>query len=84
MIKYLDTIIATFAETIWGTPLLVLLLGGGIFFTLYSRFIPFQYLLHGFKILFGKYDNPNDPGQISHFQALTSALSATLPTPARM
>ena len=78
MIKYIDTIIANFAEFIWGTPLLILLLGGGIFFTLYSKFIPFQYIRHGFDILIGKYDNPDDPGQISHFQALTSALSATI------
>ena len=78
MIKYLDTLIASFAETMWGTPLLVLLLGGGFFFTIYSRFIPFRFILHGFNILLGKYDDPNDPGQISHFQALTSALASTV------
>jgi len=78
MIKYIDTIIANFAEFIWGTPLLILLLGGGIFFTLYSKFIPFQYIRHGFDILIGKYDNPDDPGQISHFQALSSALASTV------
>tara|TARA_Y100000590_G_scaffold130228_1_gene148750 strand:+ start:1149 stop:2522 length:1374 start_codon:yes stop_codon:yes gene_type:complete len=78
MIKYIDTIIANFAEFIWGTPLLILLLGGGIFFTIFSKFIPFQYICHGFNILIGKYDNPKDPGQISHFQALTSALASTV------
>ena len=78
MIKYIDTIIANFAEFIWGPPLLILLLGGGIFFTIFSKFIPFQYIGHGFNILIGKYDNPNDPGQISHFQALTSALASTV------
>lgn len=59
-------------------PLLVLLLGGGLFFTLYCRFIPFRYIGHGFQILRGKYDDPNDPGQVSHFQALSSALASTV------
>ena len=62
MVKYIDNILATFAETIWGTPLLVLLLGGGIIFTLYCRFIPFRYIQHGINILRGQYDDPNDPG----------------------
>ena len=78
MINQLDTIVAAFAEFMWGTPLLVLLLGGGSFFTLYCRFIPFRYVKHGFSILLGKYDNPNDPGQVSHFQALSSALASTV------
>lgn len=62
----------------WGTPLLILLLGGGLFFTYYCKFIPFRYIKHGFNILLGKYDNPNDPGQINHFQALSSALASTV------
>ena len=70
--------LARFAEFIWGPPILVLLLGGGLFFTFYCRFIPFKYLKHGFKILLGEMDNPNDPGQISHFQALSSALASTV------
>ena len=78
MINRLDSIIASFAELMWGTPLLVLLLGGGVFFTLYCRFIPFRYVKHGFNILRGKYDNPNDPGQVNHFQALSSALASTV------
>ena len=70
--------LAKFAEFIWGPPILILLLGGGIFFTLYCQFIPFRYLNHGFRILLGKMDDPNDPGQISHFQALSSALASTV------
>ncbi|HDY75717.1 MAG TPA: alanine:cation symporter family protein [Candidatus Marinimicrobia bacterium] len=62
----------------WGTPLVILLIGGGLYFTLYSRFIPFRHLGHVFKILRGKYDDVNDPGQISHFQALSSALASTV------
>ena len=78
MIKHIDTLMATFAETMWGTPLLVTLLGGGIFFTLYCKFIPFRFMRHGINILRGKYDDPNDPGQVNHFQALSSALASTV------
>ena len=78
MIEKLDALFATFAEFMWGPPLLALLIGGGLFFTLYCRFIPFRYVKHGFNILLGKYDNPNDPGQVNHFQALSSALASTV------
>lgn len=43
-----------------------------------SRFLPFRFFGHAIQVLRGKYDDPNDPGQISHFQALTTALSATV------
>ncbi len=69
---------ASFADFMWGTPLLVLLLGGGLFFTLYSRFIPFRYLGHALQIVRGKFDDPDEPGQINHFQALSSALASTV------
>jgi len=62
----------------WGTPLVILLVGGGLFFLLYSRFIPYRYFFHSIQILRGKYDDPDDPGDISHFEALASALAATV------
>ena len=62
-----------------GFPLIVLvLLTGGLVFTLYFKFINIRGFSHSIDIIKGKYDNPNDTGQISHFQALTSALSATI------
>ena len=67
-----------FANWIWGMPLLVLLMGGGLFFLIYSRFIPFKYFPHAIAILRGKYDDPNDPGQINHYEALSTALAATV------
>ncbi len=78
MIRLIDELLASFATFMWGTPLLILLLGGGTFFTVYSGFLPFRYIKHGINILFGKYDDPNDPGQINHFQALSSALASTV------
>lgn len=62
----------------WGMPLVYLLVGGGLFFLIYSRFAPFQYFKHAIDILRGKYDDPDDPGDISHFEALSSALAATV------
>ncbi len=78
MISIFDRLIAGFAEFMWGLPLLIILLGGGLFFTLFSRLIPFRYFKHGMSILFGKYNDPNDPGDITHFQALSSALASTV------
>jgi len=62
----------------WGTPLVILLVGGGLYFLFYSRFIPYRYFFHAIHILRGKYDDPDDPGDISHFEALASALAATV------
>ncbi len=69
--------IVFFADTAW-SYLLYLLIGGGLFLLLYSRFIPFRYLRHAIQIVRGKYDDPNEPGDITHFQALVSALAATI------
>lgn len=62
----------------WGLPLVYLLVGGGLFFMIYSRFVPFKFFRHALEILRGKYDDPDDPGDISHFEALSSALAATV------
>ncbi len=62
----------------WGMPLVVLLIGSGLFFLLYSRFLPFRGLKHSIDIILGKYDDKSDPGEVSHFQALCSCLAATI------
>lgn len=74
----IDQFIADFASFVWGLPLLILLIGGGLYLLIISKFLPFRYLGHAFQVLRGKYDDPNDPGEISHFQALSTALSATV------
>lgn len=74
----IDVLIADFSSAMWGIPLVCLLIGGGIFLLIYSRFLPFRYLGHAFNVLRGKYDDPSDEGEITHFQALTTALSATV------
>ena len=62
----------------WGYPLLILMMGGGVFFTVFSRFTPFRFFRHGIKILLGQYDNSEDPGDLTHFQALSTALASTV------
>ncbi len=57
-----------------------LLLGTGIFFTIYLKFPQFRYLKHSIRIVRGKFDNEGDVGDTSHFQALTTALSGTVGT----
>ena len=60
-------------------PIMVLLLlGTGVFLTLRLGFIQIRRLGHGFKVTTGAYDDPDEPGDVSHFQALTTALSATV------
>ena len=73
-----ERLITGFSDLAWGTPLLILLLGGGLFFLLYSRMLPFRYFRHAIAILRGKYDDPDEPGQINHYQALSTALAATV------
>ena len=74
----IDQFIAHFASAVWGLPLVILLIGGGLYLLICSKFIAFRYLKHAILVTAGKYDDENDPGQISHFQALSTALSSTI------
>ena len=56
----IDNFMAALANFLWGTPLVILLFGGGFYFSIISRLIPFVHLRHGIDILAGKYD-PNFP-----------------------
>ena len=76
--KKIDSFISEIASLAWGLPLLILLIGGGLYLLIRIRFLPFRYFGHAIAVLRGKYDNETDSGEISHFQALTTALSATV------
>jgi AGCS family alanine or glycine:cation symporter len=58
----------------------ILLLGTGIFFTIYLKFPQFRYFRHAIDVVKGKYDHHKDVGDTSHFQALATALSGTVGT----
>ncbi|WP_421773305.1 alanine/glycine:cation symporter family protein [Gracilimonas sp.] len=62
----------------WGYPLVILLVGGGLFFLISSGFTPFRFFFHAIDLVRGKYDNPDDPGDINHFEALSTALASTV------
>lgn len=57
---------------------LVWLIAGALIFTLYTGFVNFRAFGHAINVVRGKYDDPNDAGEVSHFQALTAALSGTV------
>ena len=78
MLDTIQYITTQFANYAWGPWLLCLLLGGGFYFLIRSRFAPFFYLRHALDLVRGKFDNPNDPGHINHFSALTAAMAGTI------
>ncbi|MEL6368941.1 MAG: amino acid carrier protein, partial [Pseudomonadota bacterium] len=74
----LSNFLAVSNGILWAEPVLYTLLGTGVLFTIWSGFAQYRALTHGSAVVRGKYDNPDDPGAISHFQALSAALSATV------
>ena len=73
-----DSFLAAANAFLWQNTVLFIILGTGIVFTIWSRFCQFRALTHGVQAIRGKYDHAGDPGAISHFQALSAALSATV------
>ncbi len=79
----IKSVIEGASELLWNTPevfpvMVVLLLATGLFLTMQLRLIQFRRLWHSVLVIAGKYDNPEDDGDVSHFQALSAALSATV------
>ncbi|MFZ0427241.1 MAG: sodium:alanine symporter family protein [Acidobacteriota bacterium] len=74
----IDRILSVAVGYAWGPPLLVLLVGGGSALLLYSRFLPFFRLRETLDILRGRYERAGAPGEISQFQAVSTALAATV------
>lgn len=63
---------------VWGLPLVVTLGLAGAYFTFISRLTPLLHLRHAFAILSGRFDRKSAPGEITHFRALSAALSGTI------
>lgn len=78
MLDQIESLTAGFANAVWGLPLVMMLVGSGVFFTFYFRFPQILFFKEAIQIVRGKFDKKNEPGEISHFQALTAALSATV------
>ena len=80
--EYIITAIDSFLNTavgyVWGLPLVILLVGSGFLFSILLKGIQLKGFLHAIKIVTGRYDKKTDPGEITHFQALSAALSGTV------
>lgn len=81
VVDFLNTYVIEIGISIAGEniPLMViLLLGTGLYLTIRTGFVQLRRLVHGFAVTTGRYDDEEDPGDVSHFQALSTALSATV------
>ncbi|OEF99203.1 transporter [Vulcanibacillus modesticaldus] len=65
---------------VWGPPLLILIVGTGLFLTLRISFLQFSHLGYALKLSFSKSQDTKSEGDISHFAALMTALAATIGT----
>lgn len=73
----LNLFLSDTAAIIWW-PVLFLIIGGGLYFLFYSGFIQYKYFFHAVNVLRGKYDDPDAPGQITAYKALSTALASTV------
>jgi AGCS family alanine or glycine:cation symporter len=85
--EFIERLVAFLDGIVWGgipvgeeeIPIAVIaLIGTGLYLTLRLGFIQVRRLSHGFGVTSGRYDDPSEPGDVSHFQALSTALSATV------
>lgn len=78
MIEAITEFSGKFAGAVWGLPMVFGLFGAGLIFTLIFMFPQVRHLKHAIDVVRGVFDDPNEKGEITHFQALCAALSATI------
>ncbi len=76
----MQELVNTLNSWVWGPVTIVLLVGSGAFITLLLGMVQLRRFGYAWKLISGKFDNPEDHGEITHFQALSAALSATIGT----
>jgi len=74
--EFLEKIVSVLSGIVWGPPMLILLVGTGIYLTILLKGMQFWALPHALKLIFHK--EPDGKGEISHFAALMTALAATV------
>jgi len=79
-LQTIDNGIVWYNEYIGGFAILLMLIPTGIYFIFKLRFLNVTQLFHSIRIVAGKYDDKHDKGDVNHFKALTTALSATVGT----
>ncbi len=77
---YIQHLLEAIDSYLWGHFLSFVLLATGIFLTIRLRFVQFRLFFHGISCIIGKWDSQNEKGEITYFQALSTALSATIGT----
>lgn len=78
MLQSIEIFTGNLVSLVWGLPLVITLCFSGLFFTLYFGFPQLRYFKHAILVVAGKSGHDKGPGEISHFQALCTALSATV------
>lgn len=76
----ISTAVKQASSLVWGPVLMMLLIGTGVYYTIRLRFPQVREFFHSLKIITGFFDHPRHKGEIKHFQALSTALSATIGT----
>jgi len=74
--EFLESLVSALSDLVWGPPMLILLVGTGLYLTILLRGLQFRALPHAFKLIFDK--ERGHLGDISHFAALMTALAATV------
>lgn len=78
MVDSIESLLGTLVGYVWGLPMVVLLVGTGLYLSQLLKGVQFFGFKHALDVVQGKFDRKGDPGEISHFQALCTALSATV------
>ena len=78
MAEFISTFLTEISDFVWGPPMALILLSAGLILTVRTVLIQVRGFAHGIGIATGKYDDPSHKGQLTHFQALSAALSATI------
>ncbi|MDH3298163.1 MAG: sodium:alanine symporter family protein [Gemmatimonadota bacterium] len=76
----MNEVLGSLRGAVWGTPLILLLAGTGLYLTILLRGLQFRRLPHALSLALFQRDEPSGAGDISHFQALMTALGATVGT----
>jgi len=79
-VEVIQQLVASIGSFVWGPVMIVFLVGTGLFLSIRLKFIQFRGFPHAVGLISGRYDDPDDHGEITHFQALSAALSATIGT----
>jgi len=77
-LNFIEQFLETAVSIVWGIPQVIFLVGSGLVLLVISRLVPYRGLFHGLQVLLGKFDDKHDPGEISHFQAMSTALASTV------